>query len=288
MPSPPQTKTSSAPSSSARSTRSGAYLLFGTSDQIGSSTPARSSVARSSSSPPPIVLPAWAITATFFIDVASVVAAIALRSAAAPAARAAKTMTHERADAHEHAGGDVGERGACRGTSAPSSRTAGSRRASDQSERSAEPATLDPRGEHEQQAAEERDRRGRVAGRDSSRRPAGSRGGATSGRSRWTTRRRRAVRAGLDADHEQRERGEAPVRAERGRRRAARRRRPGSRGRRRASSRPRRDRRASASAARRASALTSLVPRLRRRRSWTSRLSSAGGRARSSAPTSSA
>ena len=66
IPSPPQTKTSSAPSSSTRSTRSGAYLLFGTSDQIGSSTPACSSVARSSSSPPPIVLPAWAITATFF------------------------------------------------------------------------------------------------------------------------------------------------------------------------------------------------------------------------------
>ena len=39
MPSPPQAKTSSAPSSSARSTCAGAFLLFGTSTQNGSFDP---------------------------------------------------------------------------------------------------------------------------------------------------------------------------------------------------------------------------------------------------------
>ena len=64
IPSPPQTKIVSAPSASAFSTRSGAYLLLGTSVHSGSVTPARSSVSRSSSSPPPIDLPACAMTAT--------------------------------------------------------------------------------------------------------------------------------------------------------------------------------------------------------------------------------
>src|SRR4029077_10092413 len=67
VPSPPQTKMSSAPSASARRTSRGAALLFGTSRQYGSSMPCRSSSLRSSSKPPPNVFPACAITAIFDI-----------------------------------------------------------------------------------------------------------------------------------------------------------------------------------------------------------------------------
>ena len=50
--------------SSARSTCSGANLLFGTSDQSGRTTPARRELAAQFPRPPPIDLPACAITAT--------------------------------------------------------------------------------------------------------------------------------------------------------------------------------------------------------------------------------
>jgi hypothetical protein len=65
VPSPPQTKNSSAPSSSARSICSAVGLAFGTSYQSGSSTPARSRTRRSSAKPLPNVLDALATTATF-------------------------------------------------------------------------------------------------------------------------------------------------------------------------------------------------------------------------------
>ena len=109
IPSPPQTKINSAPSFSAARTRLGAKRLFGTSDQMGSITPARESVSRSSSSPPPIVLPAWAITATLVMPLtsASVAARPSRRSAAAPAARAANTVTTSAPDAQEQAGDAV-------------------------------------------------------------------------------------------------------------------------------------------------------------------------------------
>src|SRR4029453_3884321 len=65
MPSPPQATSSSAPPSSALRTCAGALRLFGTSHQNGSAIPAASRTRRSSGSPPPSVLPACAITATF-------------------------------------------------------------------------------------------------------------------------------------------------------------------------------------------------------------------------------
>ncbi len=58
VPSPPHTKISSAPASSARSTCGGAFLLFGISAQSGSSIPCRASSRRSPGSPSPNVLPA--------------------------------------------------------------------------------------------------------------------------------------------------------------------------------------------------------------------------------------
>ncbi|WP_245719015.1 hypothetical protein [Micromonospora rhizosphaerae] len=64
MPSPPQTKISSAPFFSALRTFFGALRLFGSSYQMGSSTPAPASSAHSSSRPPPRVFRRWATTAT--------------------------------------------------------------------------------------------------------------------------------------------------------------------------------------------------------------------------------
>ena len=135
MPSPPQTNTSSAPSSSARWTRSGANLLFGTSDQIRIGDPGALRASRAA----PRALrrsscPAWAITATFFIASSSPSCGRSRAfAAAAPAARAANTVTHERAEAHEHSRGDVGEVVHAAVASATSTTNSGMATASDHS-----------------------------------------------------------------------------------------------------------------------------------------------------------
>ena len=108
------------------------------------------------------------------------------RSAAAPAARAAKTVTHERADAQEQAGGAVRQMV----HAAVHARPGDEERDRDQERpqsRDGDDGATDPRGEHQQQPPVQGKCRGRVTGRVarvdgrlSSR--------STWGRSRWTKR----------------------------------------------------------------------------------------------------
>ena len=213
MPSPPQTNTSSAPSSSARWTRSGAYLLFGTSDQIGSSMPCLARTERNSSSPPPIVLPAWAITATFFMP--------SLPSSRADGCLGGVTLCccrtcgpgredrdAEGGDAHQDADRDIGDVV----HAAQHARPGHEHRDRDDERPEDDPdcAILDSRGEDDQQATEQRDRGCRVPGG-----VAGVDREALEplhvGPVAMDDKARSSIGARLDADHEQRERREAPV-----------------------------------------------------------------------------
>ena len=91
IPSPPQTKRSSAPSSSARRTWAGALRLFGTSNQSGSVTPSASRTRRSSGRPPPSGLAGVRDDRDLHSRPPALACARSRTSAAAPAVRHAKT-----------------------------------------------------------------------------------------------------------------------------------------------------------------------------------------------------
>ena len=77
MPSPPQTRISSAPCFRAWRACFGAFLLFGTSNQAGSVIPAAPRARRSSGRPPPSDFRRWAMTATLAVVTSSAAAAVA-------------------------------------------------------------------------------------------------------------------------------------------------------------------------------------------------------------------
>ena len=184
----------------------GRIRLFGTSHQNGPSTPSASRTRRSSGSPPPSVLPAWAMTATFMRRLRP-----RRRGGARNAARERRAPTIARCRRAIRRRRRAG--GASRGTCAK-------RRRSDHdrdrrgAQASARSAVRDPRDAGAAEPAVDRDRRRRVAGRIARVRPAGARGGrhaaGASGRAGVVD----AVGRRLDGQHERRRRPASPPFAE--------------------------------------------------------------------------
>ena len=173
------------------------------------STPARSSSRRSSSSPPPIVLPAWAITATFFTSSRPVAASPRVRGGGRRAR--GEDGDAERDEAHQHARGDVGQvvhaavASATRSTKSARAiaRATRASRTSGGSTREASRSSRPPKSATDAAVWPE----GKLASTGEPLEP------VDVGPVALDDERRRPVRARLDADHEQRERGEPPVRA---------------------------------------------------------------------------
>ena len=172
VPSPPQTKSSSAPSASARFTCFGANRLFGTSTQIGSATPWRASSRRSSVSPPPKDLPACATTATL------------RHLAALPEARVTRTSAHKRGDPDDHAARDVDR--VVHAAIHPGEGDEDRDQRRDDPDRDLCRAVLDPRGRGAARARSRRRSTPRCGPTGSSRSTGSLSRRWTSGRCRWT------------------------------------------------------------------------------------------------------
>ena len=186
--------------------------LFGTSDQIGSATPARERVSRSSSSPPPIVLPAWAITATLLMPALAVRVGggTSVSSIGRGARRRARRTRSPRARPRPGAGRRrCPSGGACRDTCAPTRRRAGSRPVSPQAATVTLVAT-GARREHQQQPAVKGECCGRVP-RRVARVDRKALQAIDLGAIAVDEQRRRAVCARLDADDEQHEGSKTPA-----------------------------------------------------------------------------
>ena len=194
VPSPPQAKTSSAPSSSARSTCADAFFAFGTSYQSGVVDARRSSTRRSSGRPPSSVFAACATTATCITrsalgrtaPIGRVLAGTALRAASAHRQRDTRRAARAERRCRRPCRRRRRAGGACRGTCATAPRTPGSTTATTQASDTHRPL-VDARRDAAGRARRRRRSPPPCAPTGSSRRPGRSSSRCTCGRSRGTS-----------------------------------------------------------------------------------------------------